>query len=188
MELYANNLTGGTDPDVDIEITTAGGYVALPYQPIMANQVLQVANTLEGLEAGQFSKLFEGRFVIGERFDIVTYQDDSDPATFSTHGEKSNADLVTVPFTVAQDSVANGLATDRKNRTKKFLRIEASGPVIGSGINYLLQMTMACKIATNGDYKQNGVILARDFVAGARFDEDWEQCLQIVLINAVSAY
>lgn len=163
-------------------MTTVGGLSHLDYMPIVANHVMYQADAYANIASGEIAKVTRGGLALTGRYEPQVYQDDDSPATYSDVYEPDNTN-VEVPFTLAAGATEKALRAAAAARTAKFIRIKSTGPVIASSIPYSMTIDMACKIKTAGEYKKDGQVVARDFVAGIRFDEGQGFALKIVVVG-----
>jgi hypothetical protein len=182
------SFVGGTAPTLPITITTPGGYTELPFNPILAGHISAfVSPTVAGLATlgNKIGTTLKGSFSLDGRYSPVEYTDAAQ-ASFGSVAE-TGINLVT-KLTVNADDANSAFETDARNRADRFARVIATGADITAGNPHTLILDMACRVSMVGDIKDEGVVVARDYELGARFDAAWGQAAQIVLINGVASY
>ncbi len=189
LDVTRNALVGGSTPGVAVAKTVPGGYrtfSAVPVLPGMWGLYYSADRASLGTPASRVRKLYGSSLSVANRYDPVWEQDPTQPSWASTI---ENRTAVTFKATVQADPVSLAMAADLRNRTPRYLRLEAvGGPIGASASNYRLRIDAAVKIKAIQNFKEDQKVYAREFEMGARFDPIWGQALCLSLDNDVPGY
>ncbi|MCW5939913.1 MAG: discoidin domain-containing protein [Fimbriimonadaceae bacterium] len=188
LERAANNLTGGTSPDVATAVTTLGGYTEYRPVPVEAAHLsVYSASTLAGLASGKLGSCFMADFAIAERHRPVYVLDDS----LDSFKEATESDTaVTMRVLIEANSASAPLIAAYRDSAYRWLRAvwQSKVTIPGSSTPYRLEATMSAHVTSLGNRGDDQSIVAREFAFSARFEPSWGRALRLVLTNEVSAY
>ena len=185
--------------DKGVALTAGASAVVADQVPILPGQVcIYVADTAAALEisagvsdpAKRISKALSIHPSIGGRFDPVWYLNCT-LNSFGGYVEAPEPDYA-LDFMVEADSVGMGWLDTFRAGTTKFVRIEATGPMIynaGAALNtkYLLQWDFAVKVLEPGEKSDEDGVYAVEPSLQVVHDATWGRASKVTLINKVSA-
>lgn len=165
---FVGSLAGTNQPELEISGTTGspipivttlqvGGTAApitnIPSMPVDPKRVsVFVGSSLTSIN--RLLRCLEAELAFTERFGSVFTVNEVDES-YSGHVEQAvdfGGQLV-----LAHDATSRGFMTDLRDKTKKYCRWVATGPVIEGAVRHRIQITMAFKFAQEGRGDQDGV-------------------------------
>ncbi|MCW5936725.1 MAG: hypothetical protein KIT11_05405 [Fimbriimonadaceae bacterium] len=188
LELAANNLTGGSSPDVTIAITTLGGYTefaCVPIEPGQAN--VYFATSLAGLAAGKLAACFSSEWSCsGKHAPVFVLDDTLDSFAHATEDDVTLRGAVLIEA----NSVATTMVNAKRDNTLNYLRLLYTSKVNipGTSTKFSLDVTLAGQVNELGAIENDQQIVARRFGFSNRFDPAWGKSCQFVLVNGVASY
>jgi hypothetical protein len=188
LELAENNLTGGTSPTVDLAITNLGGYTELNCEPILPGHWNGFyASTIAGLSGGKLTKLYSAELELDGRKQASWVIDSSKQGM---DGAADDSASLRCQLKVQADAAAQAMATDARDRVKKYLQLKAEGGTIPGGGSELFtcEITLSGKARLIENFDDEDGVYAREFSFGTNFDETWGQACQVILKNEVASY
>lgn len=188
LELAANNLTGGTSPNVALAMTTLGGYTELLNAPIQPGDVqVRAATTRAGLSGAKLASLFTGGISFDGFYSPVFVLDDA----LDSFKEMSEADAaVTARLLIEANSAASTFIDASRDQTYRYVQLLSTAKVNipGSSTPFSLDVTGMFQVTQTGNRGTEQNIVAREFALSNRYDTSWGRSLQVVLTNQVASY
>ena len=186
IEVVESALTGGTSPTVTVVKTTPGGLTEYPIVPVMPNHWnVYVAETLAGLDAGKLVGNFTATPEISDRYTPVWTQDRTKPS-YSSHAEARIAPTISLSGKANAEGV--GFLAYARAGTKLWVRLEAVGPEVISGVNYTEKITAYGQISGIGPFGDEEGVYIIDAVIGLQFNATWGKTMEVELVNSVASY
>lgn len=153
--------------------------------PIIPTEVtVYLDDTAAGLGTTKLTRAISADFNLGSRFGPVWVLDAANPS-FVTHIE-TEPDL-TCNLLVQADAQGMGLLNNLRNGTSKFMRIEAIGAEIETGIDYQFTLDMAVKVADSGGFEDADGVYAIEFNFVGVHDGTWGKAFQVTVVNELTA-
>lgn len=171
-----------------VTMTPAATPLAADAVPVLPGQVcLYVADTPAGLDdpASRIETAMALSVEVGGRFNPVWYLNCTHDS-FATIVEAPEPDY-TADLTV--EANAEGMAWAGLFRTSqtKFLRVEATGPVISGAVRYLLQWDLAVKVLEPGEQSDEDGLYALAPSLQVVHDPTWGRASRVTVVNTVAA-
>ncbi len=179
-------LTGGTSPTATVTKTTKGGFSEYDLVPIEPGDwSVFYATTLAGLAAGQLTRSFGSDFDVKDRYKPVWAEDRSKPS-YVAHVESEASAMV--KLTLEADAAGMGYLTKARAGEMGFLKLDAVGPEVVSGVDYAMSITQFGEVSAIGSFGDEEGVYTLECDHSARFDPTWGRTLEIVLVNKVASY
>lgn len=189
----------GTRLDKDATLTASPDPVSDDLTPIQPGQVcIYMADTQAELSVGgvsdstkRFGTVLHANPSIGGRFNPVWYLNCT-LDSFATFVEAPEPTFEVDFLTEANDAGMAFLDQFRAGQTK-FLRIEATGPVIYEGattaedVRMLFRWDFAVKVNEPGDMSDEDGVYAINPTLTVVHDPEWDRATQVTVINTVEA-
>lgn len=167
-----------------ITLTATPTEIAL--QPVMRPEViLKLADTAAGLAgATALTRGFAVDWSLTDRFmPVWALNGQSDWDAYTESEPKSEVTLL-----MEADAVGMGLLTTMRSGATKFLRIQATGPVIGAGpATYSLIIDTALKVKDVDKFSDNDNIVAIKWTFEMAHDSTFGKAFQVAVINALAS-
>lgn len=154
--------------------------------PVLPTQIeVRIADTHAGLDSGDvLTRLLSLSWNISDRWGpIWTVNRNVDSWADKVELDPSSE----VTFMVGADDQGMAFLGNLRKGTTKFLRVNALGDEIESGINYELTMDFAVKITEIGDLSDEDGLVATEYTAVMTHDATWGKALEIALVNKATA-
>lgn len=184
--IEARIVTG--TPTATIAMTTVGGHVEVPGVAILPRHVeVFLSPTLAALPASKLSDAYVSGFNVASRATPVYTLDRAAPSW--VHYAEPSA--IEVGFTLTLQANSSGMAflSQARANTTLFLRILATGPLIGAtALPHRLQIDCPVKVSEYGPFSDQDEIYAFEYGFQATADPATNSTLVITLDNAVTAY
>ena len=158
----------------------------IPLQPVQRIEVgIKLADTAAGLGAATYlTRALSASWSLTDRYSPVWTLNRS--SSYDTTIESEPTGEVTLML--AADAVGMGLLTTMRAGATKFMRIEATGPVIGAGpAVYSLVIDTAFKVSDVSDFRDEDGIFAIEWTGVFNHDSTWGKAFQVALINGLTA-
>lgn len=181
-----DSFTGGTAPASAVTTTTPGvaptGLALVPIAPGHCDIYLD--DTAAALGTTKWLRGFVYEWRIGDRFNPI-YPLNSALSSFDNYIEAKPAP--TNRLTVGNDPTGRGLLTTMRNNATKFMRLEATGPLIESGQNYRLRIDTAVKVAEPPDRGDEQSLSTLQWDFRIVYDATWAKAMEVELITSLTA-
>lgn len=181
-------LTGGTTPAVDVVRTTPGVSITPDVQPIPLGPgdlsvFLDTSATAFGTT--QLLRNFESNFGWDSKYNPAWPQNASLPSFAMVTPAAPKAQHM---FTVAVDATGQAIIAALRAGSRRFLRLQFTGPLIEGSIHYSFTVDLALDIIAVGPERviDNGVH-CRQFTASMMHDNAWGRAAQITVVNTLAA-
>jgi hypothetical protein len=168
----------------DITMTAAPTEVAL--QPVMRTEVgVKIAGTSGGLAAADFmARVLSVEWSLTDRFEPLWTLNQSTTYDVTLESEPTGE----VTLLVEADAEGMSILTNMRSGDGFFLRIQATGPVIGAGpATYSLMIDTFVKITDISPIRAEDNIIAVEYTGSFSHDVTWGKAFSIALINALAA-
>lgn len=169
-------------------MTTRGGYTDYPGVVVLPRHVeFFLTPTLSALASSKLSDTFATGFSIGNKANPVYNLDRSEDSWFN-YAESSDLDVKFSLLAHAQ-SPAMTFLSQARNDTILFLRILATGPLIGaSAYPHRLQIDCPVKVSNFGPFSENQDVYAFEYELAGVQDDATNTSLVVTLDNGVASY
>lgn len=167
-------------------ITMTATPTAITLVPVLPTQVsVYAADTQAGLAgAAELDRVLDAKFSIGDRFAPLWVLKRS-VSSFATHVETKPA--LEMSLKVEADSAGMAYLATMRTGATKFLRIQALGAEITTGVYYTLQIDMAGKVMEPKDFEDADGVYAIEFPFLGVHDATWGKALEVTAINTVAS-
>ena len=177
-------LTGGVSTQT---ITTLGGYVEASLQPILSGQLaIYVGSTYSTLAASKLTRAFVSKVSFkGLRSPVWAL--DPTQGSFAASIEPE----AKIEITVMVEADSNGMAflTNARNGTQMYVRLLATGPLIGvTAINYSFQLDACAKISSLPPFSDKDGVYATEYKFTVDHDTTQGFSTFVNLVNGLAAY
>lgn len=157
-----------------------------PLVPVLPSQVsVFVDDTAAALGTTRLAGAMSSRLALSDVFSYVwaqNAQNGRDPAAHAPRRPDVEAGL-----TVQKDAIANGLLSDARNGTKKFIRIEAVGGIIGGAVTRRLRIEGAFFTSDWGDTDEDDGVTVQPITLIPTHDATLGFALAVELVNSRNA-
>lgn len=179
------SLTGGTTPAATTSTSQAGGPVEIDVEPVLAGQVsVYLDDTAAGLGTTKLLGEYGVDFSLSGRFE-PEWVLNAALASWKQH-VLARPDH-SASMRLANDATSRAFMTAVRNGTRKFLRVEAVGPEIESGQNYLFRLDAALDFNAVPSREAEGSASALSYGARLAHDSTWGKGLQVLVRNGLTA-
>jgi len=166
-----------------ITMTSNPTYVTLvPMLP--TNVSVYMDDTSAGIGTTKLTRCFEANFEISDRFGPLWVLDAAQPS-FVAHVEKEPNARMRLKLEADADGMS--LLSTLRNNSRKFLRIEVTGPEIETGASYRMRLDMCGMVRTVNEWSDEDGVYAIEFELASVYDSTWGKALTVELVNTVSA-
>jgi len=185
--LLESRTISGT-PVVSMAMTTRGGYTDYPGVVVLPRHVeFFLTPTLASLASSKLSDAFATGFSVGNKANPVFNLDRAETSWFD-YAEGTDLDVKFSLLAQAQ-SPAMSFLTQARSDTILFLRILATGPLIGaSAFPHRLQIDCPVKISNFGPFSENQNVYAFEYELDGVQDDATNTNLVLTLDNGVANY
>lgn len=167
-------------------ITMTGSPTSVELVPVLPTQVLvYLADTAAGLDgASALGRVVSVEWNISDRFGPVWALNGA--TTWAAFVETEPK--LDVKMTMEADAEGMALITPMRAGTTKFVRIEATGAVIGGGPDtYQLTIDTACKIVDVDPFSDEDGVYAIGWSMSGFHDATWGKATSITVVNQVAS-
>lgn len=180
-------LLTGTTPTVVPTETTKGGFTLITPVPIAAGQWdIYVDDSAANLGTTKFLEAYEAEFELAERFE-PTWTINSALPSFTSYVEKSAEDQEhTGTLNVGASTSMESYLTTMRTGAKKFVRLQAIGPIIEGAITHKLTIDMCVFITGTPGYDDLNGLLVLPFEFQVGRDEVWGKALTVTTVNGIA--
>lgn len=180
----AGGLTGGAST-ATVATTQAGGPVEIDVEPVLAGQVsVYLDDTAGGLGTTKLLGEYAIDFSLTGRFE-PEWVLDADRPSWKQHVLARPDHGVTLRL--ANDATSRAFMTAVRAGTRKFLRVEAVGPEIESGQDFLFRLDAALDFNAVPSREAEGSASALSYGARLAHDATWGKGLQVLVRNGLAA-
>lgn len=183
---FSHTLGGGTNPNIAAAETIKGA--APTTVELMQIQPDQISVYLDdaGAQIGntKLSRPISIEWKVGDRQGPVWVLDRAQSSYVSTVETDPSGEITLL---MQADAELLGLYAALRAGTKKFLRIEAVGPVISGGYTYKLLLDQAVFITDVGDFSDEDGVYAHELTLSMADDPTWTKSVEATLVNTVAA-
>lgn len=181
------SLTGGTTPATAVAATTAGAVITESIaKPILPGHVsVYLDTTGAGLGTTKLTRLLRVNPQFGgERHGPVWALNRSE-TSYVAHVEGEPE--WTCELMLEADSTGMGLITPLRAGDKRFLRIEAIGPLIAGAFFYTLILDLCLQFGEAYSFSDEEGVYAVTYPARVSYDATWGKAAYAKLINEITA-
>ncbi len=158
----------------------------IPLQPVQRIEVgVKLADTAAGLGAASYlTRALSATWALTDRYAAVWSLNQSSTYDATIESEPSGE----VTLLVAADATGMGLLPTMRAGATKFMRIQATGPVIGAGpAVYSLMVDTAFKISDVSELRDEDGIFAVEWTGVFTHDATWGKAFQVAVINGLAS-
>lgn len=153
--------------------------------PILPKEVdVYLDTTFGGLGSTKLLRALNASWSIGDRFGALWPLNSTLPSYATTFETEPSSE---VTLTLEADAAGMALLPVMRAGTTRFLRIEATGPIIEAAIPYKLTVDLACKVTEVPEYSDEDGIWAVGWNMGLFADPDWGKAGHIKLTTDLTA-
>jgi hypothetical protein len=166
-----------------ITLTATPTEIAL--QPVMRTEVgVKLADAAASLAAASFlTRALSVEWSLTDRYAPLWTLNQSTTYDVTVESEPSGE----VTLMLAADATGMGLLTTMRAGATKFIRIQATGPVIGAGpATYSLIIDTAIKITEVSEIRDEENIIAVEWTGTFTHDATWTKAFNVAIINALA--
>ena len=177
-------LTGGTSTQT---VTTPGGYTEATLMPILPGQLgIYVGSTYSTLSSSKLTRAFVSKVSFkGMRSPVWVL----DPANSSFGATIEPEAKIEITIMVEADSNGMAFLTNARTGTQMYVRLLATGPLIGAtAINYSFQLDACAKISALPPYSDKDGVYACEYKFTVDHDTTQGFSTYINLVNQIAAY
>lgn len=186
MRVYDNSLAGAAPTCVVVE-GTHGSFTEMDLVPILPEHVSIYINSTYADHVAKNGKLTRATLAswnIDGRHNPVFYLNSADVGIKLAEGEaEGSAEIM-----VQADSNGMALLSGARAGTRYFIRIEASGPEIASGVPHLFVLEGACEVGAVGEFGNDQGVYMLTMTLNFVEDPDSGLVWKLTLENAVTSY
>lgn len=158
---------------------------ALPLVPIVGNQFSIYSDTTSaGLGTTKLLRTFRANWGVSDKVGGV-WPIDAAQASYAAHVE-TDPDP-TLELTPAADAQGTAFLTALRSGAKRFIRLEAIGPIIGGAIPYKLTVDSACLVREVGEYSDEDGVYVNPYTFELVHDGTWGRALRVVVTCTTAA-
>lgn len=166
-------------------VTTDAAPTAIDLVPIMPGQVsVYLDDTAAGIGTTKLLRDFEIEWRIGDRRAPIW---PINAALVSYDGTIETRPAPTVRLTLGNDTVGQGILTTMRNGAKKFVRIEAIGPLIETTITYKLTIDACLVVSTAPGRGDTNGLSTLDWTFRIARDATWGHACIITVVNNLAS-
>jgi hypothetical protein len=166
----------------DIQLTSSPTKIKLvPVAP--ASVSVYMDDDPDDIGTTKLARVLSAELEISDRFSPV-WTLDAAQASFATHVE--TVPTARLALTVEADDAGMGLLAAMREGAKKFVRVLATGPTIGTN-NYKLQFDLCGTVTEVGDFSDEDGVYAIEWTLSTAYDADWGKALEVTVVNELSA-
>lgn len=164
-------------------ILTAGPTTIEPI-PILPTQVdVFIDDAAASLGTTKLTRVLSAELEISDRFGPLWVLN-SDNDSWVTHVETEPK--ATLKLLVEADATGMALLTAMRAGTKKFVRLQATGPEIETGNSYELTLDLCGTVAEVGEFSDEDGVYAVEWTLAATYDATWGKTLTVEVVNELS--
>ncbi len=167
---------------------TSTGITSITPVPIAAGQWdVYVDDLAANLGTTKFLEAYEAEFELAERYE-PTWTINSALPSFTSYVEKSAEDQEhTGTLTVGASTSMEAYLTTIRTGAKKFVRLEAVGPIIETTLAHRLTIDMCVFITGTPGYDDLNGLLVLPFEFQVGRDEVWGKAMTVTTVNGIAA-
>lgn len=164
---------------------TSSGVADVALQPILPTEVtVYLDDTWAALGTTKLARAFKADFNLSNRF-APLWPLDASVTSFATVVE--TAPDASIKLLVEADAAGMGPLAAMRSGAKKFIRIEAVGPLIETGSNYKLTLDMCGLVSEIGEFADEDGVYAVEWTLTAAYDSVGTAALEVTIINELTA-
>lgn len=166
-------------------VTMTATPTEIALEPVMRKQVgVKFADTAAGLDAASFAtRVLSAEWELSDRYSPLWTLNQSTDWDAFIEAEPSGE----VRLLLAADAFGMGLLPTMRAGSTKFVRIQATGPVIGAGpATYELLLDTAIKITDSSPLRDEQGIFAIEWTGSFVHDSTWGKAYQVSLTNGLA--
>jgi hypothetical protein len=127
--------------------TATTPFTEITPQPILGRELnVYIDTTLGGIGTTKLTRDLSGTFRFNDKYQQLWVVDRAQPS-FVTHTERREGPTAEISLVMARKSDAGAFFTNIRNGTTMYVRIDALGPAIAGGGNFVMQIDAAMKFA-----------------------------------------
>lgn len=179
------SLTGGTTPAATATTPLAGGVTEIDVEPVLAGQVsVYLDDAAASLGTTKLLGEYGVDFSLTGRYE-PEWVLNAALASWKQH-VLARPDH-SASMRLANDATSRAFMTAVRNGTRKFLRVEAVGPEIESGQNFLFRLDAALDFNAVPSREAEGSASALSYGARLAHDSTWGKGLQVLVRNGLTS-
>lgn len=90
-------------------------------------------------------------------------------------------------FMIGADATGEAFLTNARNGTKRFIRLEATGPIIEDAFNYSIVIDMCVLVTEIESYESHDGLYVLPVTFSLAYDPTWGKAMEITVLNDVAA-
>jgi len=159
--------------------------LVIPPVPILPTQIdVYLDDVVGSLGSTQLTRALSAELQISDRF-APLWALNSAASGYVAHVE--TAPTATLKLLLAADDAGMEPLAAMREGAKRYIRLEATGPVIADSERYRLQLDMCGTVSAVGRFSDEDGVYAVEWEFATTYDADWEQALTVQLVNTLSA-
>lgn len=163
-------------------VTMTATPTAIPLIPISPKDISVFADPTSGaLGTTKVTRVLNGNFAFGAQKYQPLWVVDQAQTSFVSVVE--DAPAATFSILVEADTQGMGFLANVRAGDTRFVRIEATGPLIAGASNYKLTIDMAAKFGTPREFTNSNGVYAIEYPLNVVSDGGWGKALLVTLIN-----
>ncbi len=166
-------------------VTMTASPTAVAVQPIQPTEIdVFMDTTAAGIGSTKLLRALTTGFDISDRYGPI-WTLNSAVDGFAAHVE--TAPTATLKLLVEADAAGMGPLTAMRAGSKRFLRVQATGPTIADTYVYSLKMDVCGLVSEVGEFSDEDGVYGIEWTFEVTYDADWGKAMTIELVNSVSA-
>jgi hypothetical protein len=166
-------------------ITLTASPTAVALVPVLPVQVSGfVDNTAAALGTTRLTRLLRWSFELGDRYAPVWPIDAQLGSGFPVHVETEPSG--SLKLLVEANAQGMGLLASLRNGERRFVRIEAIGPVADATYNHRFTLDVCGVVENVADFGDEDGVYAIEFSLRPVFDAGWGRALRVQVVNTLS--
>ncbi len=163
---------------------TASGVTDVPVQPIQPTEIDVFLDSLStDLGKTKLTRVLSMRVEVSDRYAPV-WALNSAIDGFAAHVESAPA--ATVTMLMEADEAGMGLLAAMRAGAKRFLRLQATGPIIASTYTYSLTWDVCVQVREVGEFSDEDGVYGIEWTFDIAHDATWGKAMSVAVVNTVS--
>lgn len=165
-------------------VTLSASPTAVEVVPVLPSHFTVYADDSSGaLGTTKLARVLKAEFKIADRFSPLWVLDASQDSWLA-HVETQPT--VTLSLLLEADAAGMGLLSTLRSGAKKFVRVQAVGPVADGTYNHTLTIDMSGMVSEVGEFADEDGVFALQWTLRAVYDSAWGKAVQVDIINKLS--
>jgi len=165
-------------------VTLTAGAQAVEPVPILPTQIdVFLDSNSANLGNTKLTRVLSAEFNVSDRFGPLWVLNSELPS-WAVHVETEPR--ATLTLLVEADDEGMALLPVLRSGDKRFVRLQATGPVIDDPYTYLLQLDMCLTVADVGEFSDEDGVYAVEWTFNVTYDAAWGKALTCSLVNTLA--